>query len=344
MSHKNYYAQFFLSVMRPLWMTIVGAGLATMPVFVANAAGTWQWTAQVTGVATPVQGSPFPTKEQAVQALTAAIVQHCADVGYPCPAASTAQQEVGIIAMTPNSKIYSYSLFTPSSPTAYTCYVWTDDPAPSSNVLTLGPYGCYPDEASAVASQTLMQGCYTTLNNVGGVNAYSNSWVTPAGDWSPQLLAQQGTDFPLTEGSSKVYNIYAQSPLLQNNCATTFEASELLWRTRGASCPENFSVTSHPYPTPVGLNNTTLCYAPSAGTVTAGLLDCQANGGPSTIVGDPCDVATGDFTQTEKDYSASAGLNFTRTYHSLALESYVGTGWTHNYAAKLVLTRGVPTG
>jgi RHS repeat-associated protein len=62
-------------------------------------------------------------------------------------------------------------------------------------------------------------------------------------------------------------------------------------------------------------------------------------------VGDPCDVLTGDFSQTESDYSGP-GLRFQRYYHSATLESNhtLGVGWTHNYAAYLVLTNGVPTG
>jgi RHS repeat-associated protein len=95
-------------------------------------------------------------------------------------------------------------------------------------------------------------------------------------------------------------------------------------------------------PQPVG--NDTSCQGPIGGTVTGNnLLECAANAGPSTLVGDPCDVATGDFTQTEPDYSA-AGLNFTRTYHSLTLAADMGVGWTHNYASHLVLNFGVPEG
>jgi RHS repeat-associated protein len=303
-----------------------------------------QWTAQITGNGFPVLG-PFSTKEQAVQALAAAVVQRCASVGIPCPAASTALQPNGPSAMTPNGKTYNYFPIIPSTPTSYSCYVWGENPAPFNNQLTLGP-GCYSDEASAVAAATSMPGCYTVPLPDGGTAVHTNVWVTPAGDWSSQLFEQSGisSQAEIVEGNSKVYDGYQQNPLLNNNCATTFTNSVLLWRTRGANCPENFSVPPDNGLAQPAPSTDTLCYGPLGGTVTSNnLLECPANAGPPTLMGDPCDVATGDFTQTEPDYSA-AGLNFTRTYHSLTLGSGMGVGWTHNYASHLVLNFGVPVG
>jgi RHS repeat-associated protein len=80
--------------------------------------------------------------------------------------------------------------------------------------------------------------------------------------------------------------------------------------------------------------------------ITARPLDCPANGSLPTKVGDPCDISTGDFSQTEADYSAGA-LEFTRYYHSATLESShsLGVGWTHSYGAYLVLnSSSVPVG
>ena len=65
----------------------------------------------------------------------------------------------------------------------------------------------------------------------------------------------------------------------------------------------------------------------------------------SCQVGDPCNVATGDNSQTEVDYSIG-GLRFVRYYHSLS-ESTMGdlsSGWTHQYKAQLILVSGVPAG
>src|SRR5947207_7932511 len=65
----------------------------------------------------------------------------------------------------------------------------------------------------------------------------------------------------------------------------------------------------------------------------------------SCQVGDPCNVATGDNSHTEVDYSIG-GLRFVRYYHSLS-ESTMGdlsSGWTHQYKAQLILVSGVPAG
>ena len=68
-------------VIRATICLFAGVGLI-LSAFLANAAGTWQWTAQIVGNNMPVLG-PFATKEQAVQAMEAAIVQQCASVGLP---------------------------------------------------------------------------------------------------------------------------------------------------------------------------------------------------------------------------------------------------------------------
>lgn len=84
------------------------------------------------------------------------------------------------------------------------------------------------------------------------------------------------------------------------------------------------------------------CLDTTQDTISSTTLTCQK---PSTLVGDPCDAAAGEFTQTEADY-AGAGLSFTRYYHSASLESFhgIGVGWIHNYAAQLLLSSGVPQG
>ena len=58
--------------------------------------------------------------------------------------------------------------------------------------------------------------------------------------------------------------------------------------------------------------------------------------------GNPCDVATGDKTLEETDYSVGS-LKFSRTYHSQALEtrSRIGAGWVHNYDGRFILVSTV---
>jgi len=117
-------------------------------------------------------------------------------------------------------------------------------------------------------------------------------------------------------------------------------------RTHTDSCPANYTL----YAIAVYINGdfshfNRYCQGPPPGYIASRPLECPANGGPSTKVGDPCDVSTGDFSRIESDYSAT-GLSFTRYYHSATLESHhaLGTGWMHNYAAYLVLSSGTPTG
>ncbi|HWM66559.1 MAG TPA: DUF6531 domain-containing protein, partial [Steroidobacteraceae bacterium] len=81
------------------------------------------------------------------------------------------------------------------------------------------------------------------------------------------------------------------------------------------------------------------------GIVFGQLLECSQNGSDSTQVGDPCDVSTGDFSQTDTDYS-SAGLAFTRYYHSIttAPGQTLGVGWTHSYSGFLAFNQITPLG
>jgi RHS repeat-associated protein len=55
--------------------------------------------------------------------------------------------------------------------------------------------------------------------------------------------------------------------------------------------------------------------------------------------GNPCDVVTGDKTETIEEYSGPYGLRLVRYYHSRGLDAtpMFGVGWSHNYQSKLVL-------
>jgi RHS repeat-associated protein len=318
----------------PCLLALMVALLA--PAF-AFAAGTWQWTAQLNGNGMPVLG-PFATKEQAQQALANAAVQRCVTVGYPCPQEATTLQDQGIVAMTPNSKTFFYNAIVASTPTAYSCYWWTDDPAPPNQQLLTGSSSCYSSVANAVAAETFMPGCTPTSTNSG---------VTSAGSWGG-LLGQYNPNPgpPIIEGSNEPYSTWYQDYYV-NNCATTQGSTELLlWRSRTASCPENFSPLSlvpgdPPQPVP---GTDSLCQGVIGGTVSANfILDCPSNDGPVVLMGDPCNVETGDLTETETDYAVGQ-LRFVRTYHSLTPEMRIGVGWTYNYGAYLILTGGVPAG
>lgn len=120
-------------------------------------------------------------------------------------------------------------------------------------------------------------------------------------------------------------------------------------RLRTFTCPSGYGVVQPQFvdsPLPPGVQGP-ICLRDQYGLIKGKLLECPSDGA-STQVGNPCDVATGDKTQTESDYSSSGSpaLRFARTYHSATLSSRsaIGEGWTHNFSGYLVLAAGVPKG
>jgi RHS repeat-associated protein len=97
------------------------------------------------------------------------------------------------------------------------------------------------------------------------------------------------------------------------------------------SCPAYYSLSG------------SQCIDSDTAFITATILPCVkcAAPGTSTQVADPIDAGSGDYLRTETDYS-SAGLSFTRYYHSATLEGFhaMGVGWTHQYAAQAVISGG----
>jgi RHS repeat-associated protein len=69
-----------------------------------------------------------------------------------------------------------------------------------------------------------------------------------------------------------------------------------------------------------------------------GPLPIEDQSGGCSLVGDPCNAATGDVIQNEVDIS-SPTLQFGRTYHSLAAHSQagIGIGWSHTFSGHLVV-------
>jgi RHS repeat-associated protein len=72
---------------------------------------------------------------------------------------------------------------------------------------------------------------------------------------------------------------------------------------------------------------------------------CVVAPGASALKGDPVDAASGEYTEVQEDYSGPI-LSFHRYYHSGTLESFhgLGVGWTHQYAAQVILNGGSPDG
>jgi RHS repeat-associated protein len=149
-------------------------------------------------------------------------------------------------------------------------------------------------------------------------------WSTPSGGYGPGI-----------SGLANVSSQQAYTAIWNYSTCVAGPSYLYIQRYYSAQCPTGYYL----------LYSITHCTDPNSDQITHLLFECPSNGSPSTNVGDPCDVLSGDFSQTESDYS-SAGLSFERYYHSATLESNhtLGVGWTHNFAAYLVLVGNTPVG
>jgi RHS repeat-associated protein len=274
----------------------------------ANATGTMQWT---------YAGQVYPNQAAAVAAMQAAQ-----------PSNSALTQQGPISGMGTANVTYTYVA------PALTPTVWYGavDINHNGNTYLNATYGNgNPAEPTAAAAYQFLTSELSSLpGNPGACNLTSltsnGPFTSPYywnGLWYSVLMAYT----PTFTGSNAT------------QCAEWWEGQAYI--TENSGCLPYYNAFNGDT-SPVGAVS---CTDTQTATITANLLDCPANGSASTQVGDPCDVSTGDFSQTEADYSAS-GLPFTRYYHSATLESThnLGVGWTHNYAAYLVLNGAVPVG
>lgn len=244
----------------------------------------------------------YPTRAQAVAAMQAL------DSG----AGAVVAQDVGITQMTGGFVNYRYTPGTPPTPTISPfTYAWGDPPYPFP----------YTDEASAVAGA--IANCRALYAPPAPPPLCTAAPYTAWTQWAPGAMGS-----PTQQWDSMDHRIYAITDYAGQ--ITNYD----VFRERIASCPglwsANWSSSTVP---PICVTG------PYTGYISASqLLECPSNGSPSTQVGDPCDVANSDFSQTETDFS-SAGLSFQRFYHSAMLEAShnLGIGWTHSYAAYLIL-------
>jgi RHS repeat-associated protein len=285
----------------------------------AVASGPWTASLVFQGSNGPVwQYAPttYPNKQQAIAAMQA--------LGYGGSGPGLTQES--FYGMGTSTVTYAYVAPTvPMTFSAWTYRCGSSDCSPTLSATTEASL------VSAVIAQLQTQppppSCPRTINGTapsGGWTQYQSS--TPAGPYD--TVDQRGYSYTLVTATNP-----PQCSPPQN-----FNGNFGITRDRTASCPRGLvydysNGTCHGY------------VSGEKGFVTGPFNACAAGGGPSTQVGDHCDVLTGDFSQTETDYSA-AGLSFTRYYHSVTLESShnLGVGWTHNWAGSLVLSSGVPAG
>jgi len=324
---------------------LCGFWLLLSPVEV-NAAGSGPWTIQLFRSyqygypATTFNGpQSYPSKQAAIAALKQL---DPANLG----GGETILQESGISGTTASTVSYrfaappapapswesvSINANTPPVLNAWGWFTWNYNGAsPGSTQLDLvgtgnleNSLGPWPDEASAVASDAvaLAPSAPSCLSS-----------ASPASAWG---IATAQLPPPWNTVQYRQYSINRAFPI-SGVCQTTV-STEYLESQRQFFCPSGYGLFAS--------SASFFCNDPYVGTITGPINECPSNGSASTSVGDPCDVSTGDFSQTESDYSGP-GLSFQRYYHSVTLESShaLGVGWTHNYAAYLVLTNGTPTG
>lgn len=128
---------------------------------------------------------------------------------------------------------------------------------------------------------------------------------------------------------SRGYNI---SFLDGDDCVPYTTYAEI-FRMRRLSCPVPYTMWSDEYNGCVNESVTAL--------VTTQTLECNAGSGVSGMVGNPCDVKTGDKFQPETDLDLG-WVSFTRYFHSaISLASGgFGTGWSHSHSTRLALGVG----
>ncbi|MEP7243583.1 MAG: DUF6531 domain-containing protein, partial [Gammaproteobacteria bacterium] len=301
------------------------SAMLALQVGVAEAAGTAEWTARILkhspsmpgGDATYYASGVFPTRKAAEEALKQI------DTGQnwnanPDTIVLMKQnlRDRGLVGASATRATYQYAA-PPASPSVpeFQIYTWNYG---SVN----GPF--YPDEASAVAAKTTQDTCYRDAAG----NYHSPVWLTAESGWVPNgVVTPAGLE-------DKIYRPHRQD--FSAGCATVDLKVLSLSRTREISCPSAYLLTQYQ----VGVR---VCENYFTGYVEGPLAECPQNGSVSTRVGDPCDVSTGDFTETEVDYSVG-DLQVSRNYHSATLEAShnLGTGWSHIYGATLAISAFVP--
>jgi YD repeat-containing protein len=274
------------------------AGLLIEPA--VQAQQPWEWRPPA------VPGKTFPTKSAAAAAMRAA---------HPAFANLTVEQGPEIRG---NEQVFTYrgpevpAAITPwwyASHVVRSTYHDTEPAAKEATVAKLaenGPSGCPPPYLAAEAD-----------------------WV-PLGYFSPPL-----SQYVRFEYKSLAVHTWSWSspsrPCVEANPANVYNFSIARYRSLECQAPLPYkSWYGNSYNQNTGQGGIWTCiYTPKSQVIGNLLVDgwCEGN---------PCNVRTGDKSQTETDYR-SATLTFTRTYHSLAqgARSELGVGWSHNYSDRL---------
>jgi YD repeat-containing protein len=273
----------------------------------------WEWKVayvsvgsdRPTGSSVPRPTATFNTKQEAVAAMRA--------IG---PGPATLEEETGIAAMSSTWVEYRY-ITLPKNPTVTPWTYWAFRVIQGNIRVDLpGPFSSEAEALAAVYAEGEWDRCDADPMEL------AHDWRGPAG---------QNPDTTTSENKRYVVSGHTIP------CSSWITFQVTIGRSRSVTCPSaNYALISDGPPP--------YCRSFYWGYIQGHVVDCPA-GGPSTRVGNPCDVATAGKTETALDYSVN-GLEFSRHYNSATLESGrgLGVGWTHNFAARLIITEGVVQG
>ncbi len=148
---------------------------------------------------------------------------------------------------------------------------------------------------------------------------------TPVGGW-----VSAWEDMPWAGMlQARRYNI---SYLSGADC-TPYTTMDTVGRQRRLDCPVPYTMWSDEYN---GCVNETVLVE-----VTTRSLECDAGGGVSAQVGNPCDARSGDKLQPENDFDLG-WVSFTRHFHSgmASVTGGFGAGWSHSHSTRLLIGSG----
>jgi len=273
-----------------------------MPLLAQESQKTWR-------ISDPGQAEVYNTQQEAADAIKDLVAPSPYDGAYEYvdTIKETRVSESGEVAVT-----YWMGLQQPSDPDwAYR--------APSS-------YLPHATEAEAVAAQ---------ISFLNGLNPAcpTGATLTPTGDWVPQI-----PDAPEYAEKAQVRH-YATTVIVGNNtqdspCRSVDFGETLLQRLRRFGCPKPYTDWSDEYQACANDEITA--------TITSKTEECESAGASaggssaSGLVGNPCNVKTGDKYQPEPDFDFG-WIAFARYYHSVIAVSTggFGPGWTHSHSARL---------
>ncbi|MBX9399960.1 DUF6531 domain-containing protein [Lysobacter sp. BMK333-48F3] len=153
--------------------------------------------------------------------------------------------------------------------------------------------------------------------------------MTPTQAWTPASPEQEGK----FERRGYLPSVKTGENTPENPCTVqTLQPTELS-RQRRLQCPNPFMVWNDD-------KGTCIDPAELTATLASGVNSCETDGGSSSagLVGNPCDVKTGEKFQIEADFDLG-WISLTRYYHSGSSTSTAGfgPGWSHSFGTRLAI-------